>query len=67
MITFVVIYIISALVVGSIHWAVYRDAEEQGRLTSREEKVMDLYVIPLLPVVNTIRVINLLGSWIGLW
>lgn len=56
----IIVYILSALIVGSMHWAAYHDEKKKGYVVSMEQRVMKLYILPLCPVVNTWVTIGIL-------
>ena len=64
---FIIVYILSALVVGAVHWAEYQDNIKDGLKVSMQDKVINLYVVPLIPVFNTLVVCNILGAYCGMW
>ena len=48
-----IVYVLSALIVGPIHWAQYQDEKKNDNIRM-EDKVMSLYVVPFCPVMNTV-------------
>lgn len=54
---FLSIYVISVIVCGALHWAEYMDDKRKGYEKSLKEKVIYLYLIPLVPVFNILAVI----------
>jgi hypothetical protein len=65
-IVLLVVYLISLLISGSIHWAGYQDELRNGRTIDMQEKVMKLYVVPLCPVVNTLVTIGIITDYFGM-
>lgn len=63
---FLGIYALSALIVGSMHWAGYQDAKKAGDDISSREKALNLYIIPLCPAVNTIVGIGIIANYFNL-
>jgi hypothetical protein len=61
---FIIVYILSALVVGSVHYAQYQDRKKAGLSIKMEDRVMRLYILPLFPVVNTVLVIFILLDYL---
>jgi len=61
-----VVYVISALITGSIHWAGYQDEVRKNYEISTQEKVMKLYVVPLCPIVNTLVTIGIITDYFGM-
>lgn len=48
----IITYVISLLIVGSLHWADYEDVKKHKAVPMRD-KVMQLYVVPFCPGLNT--------------
>ena len=63
---FIILYIASALIVGAVHWAEYQDKKKQGYEVSMEDRVVKLYVVPLVPVFNSLLVLKILANYIGI-
>ena len=63
----IIIYIVSAIIVGAVHWAEYQDKKKEGYEVSMEDRVVKLYVVPLIPFFNSLVVLNILGTYCGMW
>lgn len=63
---FILIYIASAIIVGAVHWAEYQDDKKDGREISMQDKVLKLYIVPLIPVFNSLVVLNILANYVGI-
>jgi hypothetical protein len=59
---FLGIYLLSLLIVGTIHWAKYQD--EKGATISMVDKVMQLYIIPFCPAANTFLAVKYIGDYL---
>lgn len=59
---FVLIYIASAMIVGAVHWAQYQDDKKAGYDISMQDKVLKLYIVPLIPIFNTMVAFHILAG-----
>lgn len=56
------IYLLSAAIVGALHWAKYQDVKKTEEVTM-EAKAMNLYILPLCPVVNSMVALQIITSY----
>jgi uncharacterized membrane protein affecting hemolysin expression len=60
------IYCLSAIITGSIHWAMYHDDVKRNRDIPQADKVMKLYVVPFCPIVNSLVALGIITDYLGM-
>lgn len=54
---FLILYAITVIVCGVLHWAEHMDDVKSGYEKTLKEKVLYLYIIPLTPILNVLAII----------
>jgi len=61
---FLGVYLLSLLIVGPLHSAMYQDDKKKSNEPPMVDKVMKLYIIPFCPILNTIVGVKYVGDYL---